>query len=286
MGTTQDSDFVSKFSGLSDKEWLNLLISSCENTKIGEIDFPGFPSQEIQEQFGGSSFEHTLREAFRFYVEVKSYALKIGNKLAPSKTILDFGCGWGRITRFFLKDIYATNIHAIDVDPLIVEVTKQIIPGINVEPCNPSPPLNYENNSMDYVIAYSVFSHLAENVQIEWIREFSRILKPNGLLVVTTHSRNFLDFCKSLIGQEHESNWHKALATAFEDIESVKKQYDEGNFIFSPTGGGGNRTPDFYGEAVIPRQYVESHWTEFLKFHDFIDNSNRLPQALIVMQKN
>ena len=89
------SDFDNLVSPLSDVELLNLFIQSCSQTKINGIPVPMFPPEEIQQQFVGASYEH---------------AQNLGVPLNKERKILDFGCGWGRIIRFFSK-MFAMKIY-------------------------------------------------------------------------------------------------------------------------------------------------------------------------------
>ena len=104
------SDFDNLVSPLSDVELLNLFIQSCSQTKINGIPVPMFPPEEIQQQFVGASYEHALYEAYLFYSYVKTYAQNFGVPLNKERKILDFGCGWGRIIRFFSK-MFAMKIY-------------------------------------------------------------------------------------------------------------------------------------------------------------------------------
>jgi SAM-dependent methyltransferase len=271
---------------LKDQEWLEVLIGSIRDRAFQGVELPKFPADELQRQFGGSAGEHTLREAFHFYSVVKDYASRLGRPLTRPSRILDFGCGWGRVTRFFLKDVIGGNLYGIDVDPTVIDICKQTFPCGIFDVVEPQPPTAFDRESFDCIYAYSVFSHLAEATHIQWVEEFSRILKSGGVLVVTTEGRSFIEFCRSLRGQtSYESLWHEALARSFLDTNAALADYDSGSFLYSPTGGGGVRSSTFYGEAIIPRAYVEREWTRFLTFREFIDDRGFLPQALIVMQK-
>lgn len=278
---------LDSLSGLSDQEWLQVLIRSIQEPIFNGAELPRFPADELQRQFGGSAGEHTLREAFNFYRVVKDYAARLGRPLMPNSRVLDFGCGWGRITRCFLRDIYSKNLYGIDVDPTVISICRQTFPYGTFCAGNARPPTIFDQASFNCICAYSVFSHLDEATHIQWVEEFSRILKPGGLLVVTTQGRSFLEFCRSLRGRKsYDHPWHEALARSFLDADAAFSDYDNGRFLYSPTGGGDFRPCDFYGEAVIPRAYVEREWTRFLAFRDFIDDPGFLPQALIVMQKS
>jgi SAM-dependent methyltransferase len=279
------SQFTRKFGNLSDSEWLRELKSSVYNKKVDGVTFPGFPDPSLQSQFVGSSNENALEEGYAFYMHAKSYCKALGVPLHPQSRVLDFGVGWGRIIRFFLKDIEDYNLFGVDVDPNIIKVCKQTgVPGIYIK-VNPSGPTIFDKESFDLIYAYSVFSHLAETIHLDWIKELTRILRPGGVLIATTEARSFIDFCTSLKNGEIKSGWHDALSTAFPDPSAALAAYDSGRFVYVPTGGGDFRDSSFYGEALIPKRYVEQNWTKNLYLRDFIDDRNKFWQAVIVMQK-
>ena len=273
-------------SGMSDRQWLETLLKSLDRSVVDGIEMPGFPPEELQRQFVGMSGQQALNEAFNFYSEIKRYTGKLGVKLGRDSRILDFGSGWGRIIRFFLKDVAAENLYGIDVDSEMTDLCINTVRHGNYSAIKPLPPLEFSEGCFDIVYAYSVFSHLAEPVQIKWVEEFSRILKPGGILVATTQARSFIELCRTLRNQSNTSNnWHHALAHSFVDTEAALADYDSGKFLYSATGGGGPRDASFYGEAVIPQKYVEREWTKYLDFCDFTYDPAIIPQSLIVMQK-
>ena len=67
------------------------------------VKLPGFPENTVQRQFSGSFREQALRDVYNFYQCVKKYCVSLENLIKNGTRILDFGCGWGRIIRFFLK---------------------------------------------------------------------------------------------------------------------------------------------------------------------------------------
>jgi len=270
---------------LSDQEWLEAIIKSVDDPFVDGIELPGFPPDEIQRNIVGSSGKHALGEAFNFYSEIKRYAANLGRPLTRDSRILDFGCGWGRMIRFFLKDIVADNLYGIDVNSEMIDICLNTVRLGNYSTGKPEPPTEFDNNSFDVVYAYSVFSHLSESVHIKWVKELSRILKPGGMLIVTTQARRFIELCRSLRGQNHEFDWYKALANSFLDTDAAFADYDNGKFLYSATGGGPALPASFYGEAIISPGYVKREWTKYLTFCDFVDDPAKLNQAVIIMQK-
>jgi SAM-dependent methyltransferase len=282
---------TTRFSKMTDESWLAMLVRSINERVIDGIPMPGFPEEELQRNIVGSAGKQNLREAFMFFSLVKKYERQLGQPLTGETRVLDFGCGWGRILRLFLKDCKAAHLDGIDVDPMLVQVCQSTFPsagafsGVRFHHVDPFPPAPFPERSFDVITAYSVFSHLAEQASLAWVQEFSRLLKPGGIMAVTTQGRDFIEFCRSLRGRTHDFGWFQTLARSFVDAEAAFADYDRGQYIYAATGGGPSLPSDFYGEALIPEAYVRTRWTPFFQFVAFVDDRAVLPQALIVMQK-
>lgn len=271
---------------LRDEDWLNVLIRSVEVPSYRGFPLPAFPAESLQVGTVGSSNEAALREGFNFYRTVKAQCQKHGMKLSADMNLLDFGTGWGRYARIFMKDIRPEGILGVDVDSTFVDVCRGTFPYSRFETVPAFPPTELSGNRFNLIIAYSVFSHLSEDAATAWIKEFERILVPGGMIAITTQGRTFLEFCESIRATgKIEHPWHQNLARSFLDLAACEATYDRGEFLFAPTGGGDARPSTFYGEALIPKGFVESHWSEFLEPVEFIDDRKCLPQALIVMRK-
>jgi len=73
------------------------------------------PDEDVQLTFTGNIGDAVLLEGFSAYRVFKElYEVYVG-PLATCENVLDFGCGWGRIIRFFLKDL--DSIHLWGADP-------------------------------------------------------------------------------------------------------------------------------------------------------------------------
>ena len=184
------------------------------------------------------------------------------------------GCGWGRITRFWLKEFNSYNIYGVDPLPDMIQLCKDTIPA-NFFVIDPAPPVKFDHDFFDIIVAYSVFSHLNEEYTYRWFDEFHRILKPGGVLVVTTRSRAFIEYCASL-SQPSSREHTKGLMSCFKDPKIFLQQYDRGEFVHQATGGGGLLKPDFFGETCIPKKYFYRFNNQF-KLRDFVDRMPNEP---------
>ena len=55
-----------------------------------------------------------------------------------------------------------------------------------------SPPLPYADESFDLMYAFSVFTHLTEELQRTWMAECRRVLRPGGYLLMSTLGEYYL----------------------------------------------------------------------------------------------
>ena len=271
---------------ISDNKWFKMLLKSVNSRTVDGIRFPGFPDDAIQSQFVGSSNEAALREGFVFYSMVKGYAEALGKPLGRTTKLLDFGCGWGRYLRIFRKDIADENLFGVDVDPTILDECKtNDVPG-ELNQITPDGSLPYPDDFFDCVIAYSVFTHLPENIHNHWRNEIARVAKPGCVFVLTLESIRFLEFVENIDSDNPPSGWHAALSQFASKIPDLRKAYNKGEFVYLPTGGGDFRATDVYGDAIVPLKYVEQSWNKLFNIIDYIDDPNRFWQAVLVAQRS
>lgn len=281
--------FPDTFNQLDDERWLEVLLKSLKQRMISGVEMPEFPEENTQKLFTSFSGNDAIIEAFNFFQIVKEQSIKYNIPFNINSKFLDFGSGWGRISRCFLKDLNSENIFGIDVFPDIVEKCKKIIPYCNFSVCDFSPPTNFENNSFDIIVGFSVFSHLSEQLHLKWIEEFARILKTDGILVVTTLASSFVEICKNAIANSLQSDWHRSIADGikkgYTNFDKAQEEFDKGNYFHLPTGGGFFLPEENYGWTVVSEKYARRHWTKNLIFKNYVDESSEIPQAVIVMQK-
>jgi SAM-dependent methyltransferase len=244
---------------------------------------PAFPPDDVQLRFAGASGDDTMRDAFGVYTLVRRQAA--AHLSAPPRTILEFGCGWGRIIRLFTRDVDPEALWGIDCLPSAIEFCQQSNHHARFQLVDPFPPTPIEAASFDLVYAYSVFSHLSEAAHLAWLAEFRRILKPGGLLVATTRPREFILMCADVRERHKDADWARGLAMSFVDTDDALARYDRGEFLFQPLGGGDVLDPSFFGETCIPRQYVAERWTLQFEFVDYVDDRSACLQNAIVVRK-
>jgi SAM-dependent methyltransferase len=117
---------------------------------------------------------------------------KHGVDIEELGAILDFGCGCGRVIRRF-HSLKRAKLYGTDYNPKMVDWCRRNLPFAEFEINGLSPPLVYGDGSFGLIYAFSVFTHLSEGLQVSWLAELSRVLKPGGYLVLTTHGTAYAD---------------------------------------------------------------------------------------------
>ena len=121
-------------------------------------------------------------------------------KIEQFSSVLDFGCGVGRIMRHWTTT-RGPSWHGTDYNPQLIEWCRENLKFAQFNVNTLSGKLPYEDHSFEFIYAYSVFTHLNETLQFFWINELSRVLKPGGYIYFTTHGNYYL---KGLTPEERE----------------------------------------------------------------------------------
>ena len=106
--------------------------------------------------------------------------------------ILDWGCGPGRIIRHLPKVFGKDNkYYGTDYNSVSIDWCRKNLKNIEFNHNNLTPNLPYKDDFFDVIYGISIFTHLSKEMHFDWYKELLRILKPGGLLILTTHGDNF-----------------------------------------------------------------------------------------------
>ena len=114
-----------------------------------------------------------------------------GSAVEELEALLDWGCGCGRVLRHW-SDLPRTRVVGCDINPNMVEWCNGHLPFAQVVTNELAPPLPFEDETFDLVYAFSVMTHLSEDLQHEWIGECRRVLKPGGYFLFSTLGEYFV----------------------------------------------------------------------------------------------
>jgi len=179
-----------------------------------------------------------------------------GTPIEGLKDILDFGCGCGRITRYW-NGFADTRICGTDLNEFLVEACQRCVPFASISQNSMAAELDYADQSFDLIYAFSVFTHLDVTAQKAWLDEFRRILRPGGILLLSVHGNAYKGH---LAGKELEDFTSgrlivrlgeypgKNICVTFHPESFVRETLAEGFEIVDvvPEGAKGNPPQDLY----------------------------------------
>jgi 2-polyprenyl-3-methyl-5-hydroxy-6-metoxy-1,4-benzoquinol methylase len=140
------------------------------------------------------------RPALRYYDAVRMYfqggewnaaemaeALREhGFPLAGATSVLEFACGWGRVTRHLVHLLDRNRLTVSDVDPVAVHFVcnKLDVRGFKsaIDPRDLRHRARY-----DVILIVSLFSHLPLADWGPWLGRLGELLEPGGALAFSTH---------------------------------------------------------------------------------------------------
>lgn len=97
---------------------------------------------------------------------------------------LDFGCGIGRLSKALAK--HFNRVYGIDISPTMLENAKEIHqrnPKISFIQNNQHDLAGFQTDKFDLVISLITLQHIPDKEMIkQFLNEFIRVLKPNGIL--------------------------------------------------------------------------------------------------------
>ena len=188
----------------------------------------------------------------------------VGKTLGGHETIYDFGCGCGRLTRLLPPD---AEIIASDIDREAVEWMKGALPHVNAFRNDWLPPLGLDDASVDLTLAWSVFTHLPEDLQDLWLQELRRVSKPSATLLVSVHG---------------ERNWNWTLEQPFGPgvEDAVGATLAARGFAYYTSDGQDPAFPDFYHTSWHHPQYIRNRWSQWFDVIDVLEAAGfRGPKA-------
>jgi 2-polyprenyl-3-methyl-5-hydroxy-6-metoxy-1,4-benzoquinol methylase len=270
---------------ISDDEWFELQFQQAAALEKYGIEIPAVPSDDIQLGFTGQTGRSNMQQAFSFYQHLRS-TCRLEEVVKPS--VMDFGGGWGRIARLFLRETTADRICVVDTMKQSIDLLRATGNRSRVIHNQPRPPIIGLTEEFDIIYAYSVFSHLSEEYFAAWIGYLLTLVRPGGYLAFTTRGDSFINHLDRL--HKDSSNIPDTLVEHVRRLrdemsppEEIRRRYRAGEFQFFPIGGTAELTPDFFGEAFIPKQYVERKFGAFLL--DFDENVPNVDQSVVVLRK-
>lgn len=135
---------------------------------------------------GATEYNYFCNGATDFLRFARASAANHVDPFASRTRILDWGAGCGRLTRWFAERSKG-EVVGVDIDLENLAWCKDNIKGASFKAVGLYPPTDLKTKSFDMVLANSVLSHLTQSALVSWLAEIKRILRPNGVALLSYH---------------------------------------------------------------------------------------------------
>lgn len=131
-----------------------------------------------------------------YYKSGKDDASEIGRIISLHRNsnlrVLEWGCGPARVLQHLTSPLgQYWQLNGSDYNPRSIAWCGKNIPDIRFYQNNLHPPIPVQTDSFDVVFCISVFTHLSEQLHLQWIEEIHRVLVPGGLFIGTFHGEKY-----------------------------------------------------------------------------------------------
>lgn len=107
------------------------------------------------------------------------------SRLSSEARIIDYGCGYGRITGLAQQQGFA-GIEGVDTSARLIERARQSHPTLSFRVLPNPPTLPYPDAGVDAILLFAVLTCIPTDVgQRNLVAELTRALRPGGLLYVS-----------------------------------------------------------------------------------------------------
>jgi len=191
------------------------------------------------------------------------------------KKILDFGCGIGRVS-LMLHHLANQPTHCCDVNEYSVDYMKRQLPDVDTRLTAFQPPLPYDSDSFDALFSISIWTHLHPGMQVPWLVEMRRILKPGGYALISIAGDYVLPNRKKTYPE-----WEKYTE---EDVRLQGQLYLQYRRLNSHPENFPGITKS-YGTTIHDHEFVRETWGSLFSSLEIRDRAVAGAQDLVVLRK-
>lgn len=144
-------------------------------------------SEDLQSSY--DSVAEDYAEQFRDEMDKKPFDRQmldwLAEKVGELGVVCDMGCGPGQAARYLYDR--GVKVCGVDLSPAMIERARGLNPDIPFEQGNMLALSNVADNFYGGVAAFYSIIHVPRTVVIQALQELKRVLRPDGVLLLTFH---------------------------------------------------------------------------------------------------
>lgn len=155
---------------------------------------PAMPSGEVQESWNGAQGRELLRMSVDFVRRVVAKYRRETTKPLIESSVLDFGCGWGRLLRLMYRYVPHHQLYGVDPWNESLELCRASNIKGHLALSDYVPTSLPFDRQFDMIYAFSVFTHLSQKTARQVLSTLRHYLAASGLLFITIRPKEYWRF--------------------------------------------------------------------------------------------
>ncbi len=231
---------------------------------VKPVDTIPLPPEALRHRVhGATDAESFLTVGQQCADDIVAALKRIGREPESFATMLDFGCGCGRVLRWLMPRFGAAQVFGSDIDRQAVAWCAENLHDGAFTLNAGLPPTGFAAQSFDLIYAISVFSHLDEDFQFYWLNELRRITKPDGIALLSIHGSFYLDTLD----------------------EAMVAEIRAKGMLFVVSDGWKNIFPDWYQIALHTKEYVLERYGRYFDVLDYLPGGMNGVQDIVILRR-
>lgn len=173
-------------------------------------------------------------------------------ELVKNKTVLDAACGEGYGSDILSKSAY--HVYGLDIDEQSIKHAKETYGKLNIDFLVGSiEKLPFEDAFFDVIVSFETIEHVNEDLQNKFLNEIKRVLKKDGLLIISTPNKEVYSEYRNYSNPFHVKEFYKDefydfLKSRFKNVDFYY-QLRESTFLLS------NEKNQFFTNLETKKEY-------------------------------
>jgi SAM-dependent methyltransferase len=244
--TTPPAEIPALFEGLPLDIFARLLLDVPIAYPNIRAFLPAMATEEVQRNWtGADSYALMVQSVAAIRTIVSRYEQLTARNIRDA-AVLDFGCGWGRLTRLLYKYTSTENLYGVDPwDSSLEECGRQGL-RIQIAKSEEVPTRLPFDRKFDLIFAFSIFTHLSERTAHAVMKALRLGIFDHGILLITIRPIEY---------------WH------FADREkadpTILEQHATKGFAFRPHERAPIGDEVTYGDTSMTLDYIKKNFSEW-----------------------
>jgi SAM-dependent methyltransferase len=247
---------------------------------MDELIAPGvlIPPAPLRLRVAGTDHLEWFHVSGRMTCDVYQASLAaVGRELREFHDILDFGCGVGRVLRWLRPLMPQARLAGSEIDANSISWVRDNYPDVDMAGTGADglPPLRFEDGRFDLVLGYSVFTHLNVAYQDAWLKELRRLVRRDGLLLLSINGPRMLDHVLTKSGHGN-----------LPDLQARLRHLESEGILHWRGDGSAPHFPDYYHTTFHTHRYIVDHWSRWFDVLGiYADAPPEMPQDIVILRR-